>query len=248
MGRSLRVSRGEGARMLDNARKAGGQFGQGHDGAAPADTLGFEPFVTAVYQHLTDGHSQPPLTLSVEGEWGSGKSSFMLQLRRMIEERCPHDYVVCFNAWRHDKDESVWAAFAVEFVRQLNRGIRRKCDWRTWLKRWPVYNGLGHSVFVEDLASSKIAKWFGRRRLVKLLARGLYFVNPLTWLSVAIWACWRLTLAAKLAVHRFDWDKGWQDFLKTASLLVLWAALGFYAIYAWTKDPQWWDKLQNDWP
>ena len=113
-----------------------GRRAQGHDRAASNDTLGFEPFVTAVYEHLNDAHSRPPLTLSVEGEWGSGKSSFMLQLRRTIEERSPSNYVVWFNAWRHDKDESVWAAFAVEFVRQLNREIWRKCDWLARLSRW----------------------------------------------------------------------------------------------------------------
>src|SRR5689334_14903882 len=49
---------------------------------APADTdkLGFEPYVRAVAWFLIDPKTRPPLTLSIEGPWGSGKSSFMLQL------------------------------------------------------------------------------------------------------------------------------------------------------------------------
>src|SRR5205807_5221539 len=48
------------------------------------DSLGFTPYVQAIAAFLTSPATQPPLTMSVEGEWGSGKSSFMLQLERAI--------------------------------------------------------------------------------------------------------------------------------------------------------------------
>src|SRR5215208_332895 len=41
------------------------------------DHLGFTPYVEAVAEFLTNENTEPPLTLSVEGEWGSGKSSFL---------------------------------------------------------------------------------------------------------------------------------------------------------------------------
>ena len=44
------------------------------------DSLGFEPYVTAIAKFLLNEETKPPLTLSIEGEWGSGKSSFMKQL------------------------------------------------------------------------------------------------------------------------------------------------------------------------
>ena len=50
------------------------------------DALGFEPYVTAIAEFLTNSATKPPLTLSIEGEWGSGKSSFMKQLKKAIEE------------------------------------------------------------------------------------------------------------------------------------------------------------------
>jgi predicted KAP-like P-loop ATPase len=45
------------------------------------DSLGFSPYVEAIKQFLINPSTKPPLTLSIEGPWGSGKSSFMLQLK-----------------------------------------------------------------------------------------------------------------------------------------------------------------------
>ena len=167
------------------------------DQATAQDSLGFAPYVTAIADFLTNPDTAPPLTLSVEGEWGSGKSSFMKQLQQEIKERKKKQvkakliqqekrirkvlldsyfaqpkgllinrsprflrkfvlkfviYVtrlslfvldvilslffqilrgllpffirqprtVWFNAWRHDKAEALWAAFALEFIRQIS--------------------------------------------------------------------------------------------------------------------------------
>jgi predicted KAP-like P-loop ATPase len=44
------------------------------------DKLGFEPYVRALASFLTHAQTRGPLAVSIEGDWGSGKSSFMLQL------------------------------------------------------------------------------------------------------------------------------------------------------------------------
>ena len=54
------------------------------DQAASKDSLGFDPYVIAIADFLTESETKPPLTLSVEGAWGSGKSSFMKQLEQEI--------------------------------------------------------------------------------------------------------------------------------------------------------------------
>ncbi|MEH2182381.1 P-loop NTPase fold protein [Nostoc sp.] len=138
------------------------------------DYLGFQPYVTAIATFLTNSETQPPLTLAIEGEWGSGKSSFMKQLEKAIERieknhfdndirkqryKCEKDLekfknnnirenlssfhtrlkllglnfkkfkpstVVWFNAWRHDKAEALWAAFALEFIRQISRHDQKR--------------------------------------------------------------------------------------------------------------------------
>ena len=128
------------------------------DAPAEKDTLGFEPYVQAISRFLLSPDTKPPLTLSIEGEWGSGKSSLMLQLKQAVvgeslwrrlrnawqakDELSPLSYggnrtpsrtarlrqavhqrrrfFVQFNPWRHDREEALWAAFALEFMRQLS--------------------------------------------------------------------------------------------------------------------------------
>ncbi|NET41286.1 P-loop NTPase fold protein [Okeania sp. SIO2B3] len=128
------------------------------DQATTEDELGFAPYVIAMAEFLTNENTKPPLTISIEGEWGSGKSSFMKQLEKEIfkksEELDQKDLVevwhkikedqiifsnlsdigkfirlgfkqktqtVWFNAWRHEKSESLWATFALSFLEELSK-------------------------------------------------------------------------------------------------------------------------------
>ncbi len=129
-----------------------------NDQPTPEDTLGFTPYVVAMAEFLTHPETKPPLTLSIEGEWGSGKSSFMKQLEDQIKKkseeleeeqlkeiwaRLKKEHItsnlsdisqflklklklskktqtIWFNAWRHDKSESLWAAFALSFLEQIS--------------------------------------------------------------------------------------------------------------------------------
>lgn len=92
------------------------------------DTLGFTPYVAAVAAFLLHPDTNSPLTLSVEGTWGSGKSSFMLQLSDRISGK--GGKTVWFNAWRHDKEDELWAAFALDFTSKL------AADFPFWKKWW----------------------------------------------------------------------------------------------------------------
>ncbi len=103
------------------------------DQPAGVDLLGFEPYVRAVAQFIVSDDTEPPLTISIEGSWGSGKSSFMKQLAEIIENtnRGPfwnrwfgrRRIVVWFNAWRHDKLESLHSAFVLTLLRRLRRKL-----------------------------------------------------------------------------------------------------------------------------
>ncbi len=146
--------------------------------ATEEDSLGFKPYVTAIAEFLTNPVTKPPLTLSIEGKCGSGKSSFMRQLEKAIEEVSQKNYkqelkelkelkkyfdkcnakkllckllnlprlisifkkglsiyftkskyprIVCFEPWKYNKAEALWAAFALEFLRQISQ-IRQRRD------------------------------------------------------------------------------------------------------------------------
>lgn len=128
------------------------------------DYLGFQPYVLAVAAFLTDASTIPPLTLSVEGEWGSGKSSFLKQLKEELipewkrpfysacfypwqfNKKRQRRYSVNFNPWRYSENEALWAAFAVEFERQ----VFKKAPWqrKVWFKICQIdYAKLGWDLF-----------------------------------------------------------------------------------------------------
>lgn len=88
------------------------------DQATETDKLGFEPYVKAIAKFLTNQDTKPPLVLSIEGEWGSGKTSFMLQLKKELNEHS----TIWFDPWRYDKEEELWAVFASHFIESVIQG------------------------------------------------------------------------------------------------------------------------------
>jgi hypothetical protein len=86
------------------------------------DRLGFRPYVTAVAKFLTHESTKVPLTMSVEGLWGTGKSSFMRLLQAKLESLGKSRFVT-FEAWRYNADEGLWAAFLDAFDSQLRSAM-----------------------------------------------------------------------------------------------------------------------------
>lgn len=115
------------------------------DVATAKDSLGFDVYVEALGAFLANEETSGPLALSVEGEWGSGKSSFMLQLKKFLEGMSGIK-TIWFNAWRHDNEEALWAAFALQFVQELSRNLdsrwqRIRANWKLMLDRFDWRSG-----------------------------------------------------------------------------------------------------------
>ena len=87
------------------------------DVPAIQDTIGFDSYTNALAAFLLAEETEPPLTVSVEGSWGTGKSSFMRQLRKRLEANGA--VTVEFNAWRHESNEDLWAGFVKSFIPQV---------------------------------------------------------------------------------------------------------------------------------
>jgi len=138
-----------------------------YDQPSDVDTLGFQPYVEAVATFLANPETRAPLAMSVEGEWGVGKTSYMRQLEKQLgsdyeehrwgfrkrlktklvqsrqcfvrgfrkltrkkgfrqtagksESPPQRPLTVWFNAWRHDKEDSLWAAFGTVFIREIKK-------------------------------------------------------------------------------------------------------------------------------
>lgn len=92
-------------------------FGAINDKPSSEDDLNFRPFVEAVLSFITAPGTKPPITISIEGPWGSGKSTFM---RHIEEELQSQDSItVNFNPWRYDGEDVLWAEFALELIKDI---------------------------------------------------------------------------------------------------------------------------------
>jgi hypothetical protein len=79
------------------------------------DALGLGNIARALSQFLRNRKTQPPLTIAVTGRWGLGKSSLMWRLKEELEGQ---DFrPVWFNAWHHQKEESLLGAL-LEHIRR----------------------------------------------------------------------------------------------------------------------------------
>ncbi len=121
------------------------------DAAAKKDALGFAPYVKALSDFLMHPDTRGPLTVSIEGEWGSGKTSFMLQLQDELKRAGKRRWwsktwrdqgkvkgptakhrkgvhTFFFNPWRFEKEDSLLASFAVGF----SEGLASLPFYRRW--------------------------------------------------------------------------------------------------------------------
>ncbi len=76
--------------------------------AGDPDPLQFQQIAAGLSRFLRNENTQPPLTIAISGEWGTGKSSLMNLLKADLIRRGFRP--VWFNAWHHQKEEHLLAA------------------------------------------------------------------------------------------------------------------------------------------
>lgn len=103
---------------------------------ATEDLLGFKNYADAIAAFIMHEHTEKPLTLSINAEWGGGKSSLMYMIRDRLPTRLP---TVWFNAWAYKGEEALWAALVLTVIDQT---ILTQPFWkRLWLQQQLVrYN------------------------------------------------------------------------------------------------------------
>lgn len=82
------------------------------------DYLNFKMLIDSVYDTIIEQYDDAPLSFGVSGNWGSGKSSFILQLRDKFADN--PDYVICdFNAWLYQGFEDSKVALLTAVSNEL---------------------------------------------------------------------------------------------------------------------------------
>ncbi len=72
------------------------------------DRLNFEPLAAGISRFLRNPATEPPLTLAITGDWGSGKSSLMGLICADLRKHGSRP--IWFNAWHHQKEDHLFAA------------------------------------------------------------------------------------------------------------------------------------------
>lgn len=104
------------------------------------DPLGVGPLAAGVARFLANSATEPPLTIAVTGDWGTGKSSIMNLIRAELARYGFHG--VWFNAWHHQTEEHLLASLsesirrALPWVRRGGFGFRIRLFWRRTRNHW----------------------------------------------------------------------------------------------------------------
>ncbi|WAS86354.1 P-loop NTPase fold protein [Corallococcus sp. NCRR] len=91
------------------------------------DRLGIDSEVQALVSVLAARDVEPPLSLGLFGDWGSGKSFFMRRLEKSIDAvaatatpgYCEKIVQIRFNAWSYIDTQNLWASLTSEIFEQL---------------------------------------------------------------------------------------------------------------------------------
>ncbi|HEY1397050.1 YCF48-related protein, partial [Roseateles sp.] len=106
------------------------------------DRLNFEPLAAGISRFLRNPATEPPLTLAVTGDWGSGKSSLMGLICADLRKHGSRP--IWFNAWHHQKEDHLFAALLGALSKQApppwlsldGIGFRLRLLWLRSRKHW----------------------------------------------------------------------------------------------------------------
>jgi len=91
-----------------------------NDLPTPNDALDFGPYVATLAHIIASPTTYTPLTIGVFGTWGSGKTSLM----RMMRDKLPPNFrVAWFDAWKYEKEVTLWRALLLSVLAALRNAV-----------------------------------------------------------------------------------------------------------------------------
>jgi hypothetical protein len=82
------------------------------DSASGTDTLGFGVVAKAIAGLLRNRATGAPYSVVISGNWGSGKSSVMLQIQKLLRESAGAEFItIKINVWHYQNGQHLLAGF-----------------------------------------------------------------------------------------------------------------------------------------
>lgn len=113
------------------------------DAPTPTDRLGFQSLADSIADEIVKvGRDRTPWTLGVYGEWGCGKTSFLM----MVADKLRQEKIepIWFNAWKYSREEDLWLALIQTILDRAEVSGRFRAPWvklRIWARSIDVRSG-----------------------------------------------------------------------------------------------------------
>jgi hypothetical protein len=157
------------------------------DDPSADDSLGRAVFAQVIADHIVDVRKTQShgfdraFMVHLDGAWGSGKSSVLLQVERNLKERQPPWLVVTFNAWQAQHIEPAWWGVICQIVSQVKHQLRGWKRWRfntVWLW-WKLRNDFAPLVLAGILIGIGLLLLFGGPLMARLADAFPFVAAPL---------------------------------------------------------------------
>lgn len=138
--------------------------------------------ITAIADVIANRNTPLPMTIAINGAWGSGKSSIMNCIRQMLEENKDQRFITTwFNAWHQESESSLLNAFLLKVIRRCEQPFFRKNIWDSFFASVKFRTRLATTRFVKQPGYRKILTGFTVvlfAAVILDLCVSLYYMNP----------------------------------------------------------------------
>ncbi len=136
------------------------------DLATNEDLFGIGPCVTGLADFIKE--CKTPMAISVQGEWGSGKTSFMKMVQENLESTSPDFECVEFNAWelsQFEKEKNSTVVMIQGLIEALGENNSDSAESVKLVLKMAASLGVG---FMSSGATSEMDKLFDKGRLTQI--------------------------------------------------------------------------------
>lgn len=223
------------------------------DLAESTDRLGYERYAVAITDFLTDPATRPPLSISVQSPWGTGKSSLMHQIRELLDPKDSRTHAKAESG----KKVSLTLKGVLDFLDRRSsppsmKSIFARRLWTVWFNAWKydnseqVWAGLVNAIieqvsgrlpraqrelFLLKLQLARIDDGLVRRRIYERVI-SVWWSKVRSWMLAALAA-----LAALFGLEHAARDSELLDFARVTAWLQAFplAIVGVYLLRTYFK-------------